>query len=80
MFNGFESIAAYLRECDRLGFDTDILWYKKKNEKYEVLLTSYGGNPPSWHLFDQNERELLTDVVHEFDYKTQLSKLGYLPC
>ena len=77
MFNGFENVAAYRRECNRLGYRTEIQKYVKDTKTYDLLLTSYKSGIPSWHLFDENEREILEDCAHHFDYKTQLAGLGY---
>lgn len=78
MFNGFENVAAYRRECERIGLTTKIQKCVKNGEIYNLLITSSKtGDHPSWHLFDENEVEMLTDIVHQFDYKTQLQNLGY---
>lgn len=83
-FNGFASIAAYERECARVGFTTERQTCHKNGEDFLLLITrsttASSTSVDTWHLFTADEtREVLSGIIRQTgpSAAAQLAQSGY---
>lgn len=85
MFNGFRSIGEYERECEKHGFVTEHVPFRRGDESFFVLITRLrqrtATSIETWHLFTADEsRELLDGVINGVDanYLGKLAAHGFV--